>query len=205
MWALIVGTIRESTLYYVQRQPQELGEIAWIIDRKDRTMTQMEETWSTLILPMGENAFGKNPLGCIEGGAYSYFDATYGFTKDSADPEMRRHMEWLDAVYKESRTEEGAIGIDAKRLLTKHRIFEDSRNSVGLQLADMLAAVLRRALNGRLQFDGWKDFGRLLIRHHNPGEGFIQLGAGRDISRSNHAEKVCRALDSKAKSMLLRV
>jgi hypothetical protein len=38
-WELIIRTIREGTLYYVQRQPQELGEIGWVIDRKDRTIS----------------------------------------------------------------------------------------------------------------------------------------------------------------------
>ena len=38
-WELIIKTIREGTLYYVQRQPQELGDIGWVIDRKDRTIS----------------------------------------------------------------------------------------------------------------------------------------------------------------------
>jgi hypothetical protein len=64
-WELIIKTIREGTLYFVQRQPQELGSIAWVIDRKDRTITQMEETWRTLILPLRESAFAREPLICI--------------------------------------------------------------------------------------------------------------------------------------------
>ena len=66
-WELIIRTIREGMLYYVQRTPQELGDISWIIDRKDRTITEMEETWSTLILPVSECEFAKKPLACIEG------------------------------------------------------------------------------------------------------------------------------------------
>jgi hypothetical protein len=54
-WELIIKTIREGTLYFVQRQPLELGDISWVIDRKDRTITQMEDTWSTLILPLSES------------------------------------------------------------------------------------------------------------------------------------------------------
>jgi len=54
-----------------ERQPKELGEIAWIIDRKDRTITEMEETWTTLILPMSEYHFAKNPLNAIISGRTS--------------------------------------------------------------------------------------------------------------------------------------
>jgi hypothetical protein len=41
---LVLKVIEDSTLYYVQRVPVELGSIAWVIDRKDRTITEMEGT-----------------------------------------------------------------------------------------------------------------------------------------------------------------
>lgn len=33
---LVLKVIEDSTLYYVQRVPAELGSIAWVIDRKNR-------------------------------------------------------------------------------------------------------------------------------------------------------------------------
>jgi hypothetical protein len=41
---LVLKVIEDTTLYYVQRVPAELGSIAWVIDRKDRTITEMEDT-----------------------------------------------------------------------------------------------------------------------------------------------------------------
>jgi hypothetical protein len=203
-WELIIRTIREGTLYYVQRQPQELGDIAWVIDRKDRTITEMEDTWSTLILPLSESAFAKEPLIFITEGDYSHFDARFGFTEATADPEMLRHSQWLNSVYGKPPKTKDWVGIDAKQLLTEQREFQDSRDSLGLQLADTLAAILRRALNNRLQFSGWKDFGGLLVRHSQPGKEFIQLGPGDDIPRlSGHTGKVCRVLDNRAKGMIV--
>ena len=201
-WELIIRTIREGTLYLVQRQPQELGDIGWVIDRKDRTITQMEETWSTLILPMSESAFASEPLICIAEADYSHFDARYGFTEATADPEMVRQMHWLNSVFGKPRKAKDAVNIDAKRLLTGQQTFEDSRNSLGLQLTDMLASILRRALNDRLQFAGWKEFGGLLVRHWEPGAGFIQLGPGGDTPLLGHAKKVCQVLDARAKAMI---
>ena len=201
-WELIIRTIREGTPYFVQRQPQELGDIGWVIDRKDRTTTQMEDTWSTLILPLSESAFAKEPLGSIEGEDYSFFEARYGFTEATATAEMLRHCHWLSSVHGNPPMTKDSAGIDAKRLLSEQRAFQDSRDSLGLQLSDMLATILRRALNDRLQFPGWKDFGGLLVRHQQPGEGFIQLGPGKgDIPMTGHARKVCLVLD-RAKSML---
>jgi hypothetical protein len=203
-WELIIRTIREGTLYYVQRQPAELGDIGWVVDRKDRTITEMEKTWSTLILPMGESAFGKEPLGGIEGEDYSYFDSRYGVNEATADPETLSHLQWVNSVYGRSEEEGDRAPIDAKKLLSEQLTFEDSRDSLGLQLADMLAAILRRALNSRLQLSGWQDFGGLLIRHRNPGTGFIQLGNSNRTDMVGHVAEICKVLDGKAKGMLVQ-
>jgi Protein of unknown function (DUF3800) len=203
MWELIIETIREGTVYYVQRQPQEMGDIAWSIDSKDRTLTQMEETWSTLVLPVTERRFAEEPLIGILEEDYSYFDARYGFNRATIEPDELRHLQWLRSVSgKGLLGEDERLGVNAKLLLTQQRTFKDSRDSLGLQLADMLAAILRRALNNQLQYPGWKDFGGLLVRHHNSGTGFIQLGAGPEMAMPSHARGVCKILDSKAKSMV---
>jgi hypothetical protein len=203
MWELIIETIRGGTVYYVQRQPQELGDIAWSIDRKDRTLTRMEETWSTLVLPVTERRFAEEPLIGILEEDYSYFDTRYGFNRATIEPDELRHLQWLRSVSgKELLGEDERLGVNAKLLLTQQRTFKDSRDSLGLQLADMLAAILRRSLNNQLQYPGWKDFGGLLVRHHNSGTGFIQLGAGPEMAMPSHARRVCKILDSKAKSMV---
>jgi Protein of unknown function (DUF3800) len=202
-WELIIRTIREGTLYFVQRQPKELDDVAWIIDRKDRTITQMEEAWSTLILPLSESAFAKEPLICIEGEDYSHFDARYGFTEATADQEMLRHIRWLSSIYRMPPKTRVWTGIDAKRLLTEQLTFQNSRDSLGLQLCDMLAAILRRALNARLRFAGWQHFGGLLVRQPQMRYGFIQLGPGGDVALIGHAKKVCEALHATAKDMVV--
>jgi hypothetical protein len=97
MIELVLRVIEESTLYYVQRLPNELGSIEWIIDRKDRKITEMEDTWSTLILPMSESHFMEKPLVCLLGANYSHFDARYGIRAD--DEEMNRHVAWTREAY----------------------------------------------------------------------------------------------------------
>jgi hypothetical protein len=201
-WELIDTIIREGTLYFVQRLPQELGDIRWVVDCKDRTITTMEETWSTLILPTSESRFAKEPLICMHGEDYSHFDARYGFTETTADTEMLRHVEWMRSVHGLPPMKKGEVSTDLKRLLSEQLSFENSRHSIGLQLTDMLASILRRAINDRLQFSGWKDFGGLLVRHQNPGKGFIRLGAGWPAPLRGHARKVCQVLYERAKDML---
>ena len=198
---LVLEVIEESTLYYVQRQPTELGSIAWIIDRKNRTITEMESTWSTLILPMSESHFARNPLIALSGTDYSHFDARFGIAPD--DAEMTRHLQWMRETYG-IRERDPSPGLNAGLLLSEQQEFADSASSLGLQLADMLATILRRALNDRLQMPGWKDFGRLLVADRSTP--FLQLGprAGRGPAMNGQVEKVWPALTEGNKSMLLR-
>ena len=52
---------------------------------------------------------------------------------------------------------------DANRLLSEQLQFVDSVGNPGIQLADMAASIVRRALDNRLQQPGWEDFGKLLV------------------------------------------
>jgi hypothetical protein len=88
--------------------------------------------------------------------------------------------------------------------LSEQRAFEDSKNSLGLQLADMLSAILRRALNNKLQYEGWKNFGKLLIEKLSDESSYIQLGPGdMRIKMQGHAKKVGRILLASARPMLV--
>jgi hypothetical protein len=202
MIELVLKVIEESTLYYVQRLPTELGNIAWIIDQKNRTITEMENTWSTLVLPMSESHFAKKPLVCLKEADYSHFDARYGIAPD--DLEMKRHATWTREAYGISKTDRSP-GLNAGLLLSEQREFKDSASSPGLQLADMLATILRRAFNNHLQSAGWSGFGRLVIA--NNSTSFLQLGPpdgrGQELS-GQQIEKVWRALKSGNKQMLVR-
>jgi hypothetical protein len=202
---LIIDVLRNATLYYVQRQPAELGDIAWIIDRKNRELTEMEKTWTSLVLPISEGTFAREPFGTLEGADYSHFHGRYSFTSKTMSKEMVRHLEWLHSIHGLGPMTEGRYYTNAKRLLTEQRQLLDSRDSLGLQLADMLASILRRALNGRLQIAGWKDFGRLLVHKRDFGNAFIQFGKSENLPKSvmGLAREVCRVLDRRAKSMLL--
>ncbi len=102
---------------------------------------------------MSEGHFARNPLVSLKGADYSHFDAQYGI--DPSDQEMKRHIEWTREAYG-IRDGDRPPGLNAGLLLGEQTEFADSANSLGLQLADMLATLLRRALNNRLQPPGWK-------------------------------------------------
>ena len=116
----------------------------------------------------------RKPIDFLAEGDYSHFSRRYE-TDLADDPEMAKHLEWAYQTYGKTKSHNSRRVIDAKRLLAEQLQFLDSVNSLGLQLADMLAAILRRALNDRLQRPGWERFGRLVVYDPRPG-WFIALG-----------------------------
>jgi hypothetical protein len=201
MIELVLSVIEESTLYYAQRLPEELGSIEWIIDRKNQTITEMESTWSTLILPMSESHFARKPLVSLLGADYSHFDARYAIRAD--DEEMKRHLAWTRDAYGIKSVDPGP-GLNAGLLLSEQRQFADSAGSLGLQLADMLAAIVRRALNNRLQPPGWSRIGRLFVADKRTP--FLVLGPpdGLEPKLGGQIEQVWKALKTGNKAMLLK-
>lgn len=198
---LILSILQIATLYFVQRKPEELGDIAWVVDRKGHTLTEMEETWSTLILPFSESHFMRKPIIFLKEGDYSHF-ARYE-TNPAADENMAKHLEWAAATYGKPDVNSEKRVVDAKRLLTEQLRFLDSLDSLGLQLADMLATILRRALNNHLQKSGWMNFGKLIVHHPSPG-WFSLLGP--EIPQPPWPQSVIEvwnALKSSSKSMVL--
>jgi hypothetical protein len=190
--------------YFARRRPSELERFVWTIDRKDRTVTEMEQLWSTLLLPIGESRSAQQPYAEVEGFDYTHF-AKYEVDETTADERMQRHLKWMRETLPSSKPRPGPLRcIDAKRIWTEERAFEDSKNNLGLQLADIAATTLCRALNGNLQQPGWEPISQLLIRKKTAP--FVQLGkaaAGQHPPLDPHAAKVWRTLDAKSQAMVL--
>jgi hypothetical protein len=199
---VIIDSVQDGTLYHAQRTPEELGRFAWTIDRKDHDMTAMERAWTTLILPAGEAKSTTTPFVRLIGADYSHF-AKYEVTEANADPETVRHMKWMQETY-EIGTESGASRYhNWKLLLTEERAFADSKDDLGLQLADITATTFRRAFNNHLQPEGWEPFGELLT--HKSVPPFVMLGKPGSTKRQvdDYTTRVWQRLDSRAKNMLL--
>jgi len=200
---LILEMLDTAINYFAQRRPSELGRFAWMIDQKDRSITQMEQLWTTLILPVGESRSAMRPYAKVEGFDYSHF-AKYEITESTADERMKRHLEWMRSALPFSKTAPDELHcIDAKRILTEERAFADSKSNLGLQLADIAASTLCRALNEHLQLPGWEPVSQLLIRKKTAP--FIQLGKTAEQYRGlePHAAMVWRTLDAKSKAMVI--
>jgi len=199
---LVIDTVQDGTLYHVQRSPIELGRLAWTIDRKDRDLTTMERAWTRLILPAGQSQSATAPFRRLVGADYSHF-SKYEINRESTDPDMVRHIQWM-AESHPGKDPDRRRYLNWKRILTDDRAFTDSRDSLGVQLADIAATTLRRAFNNRLRREGWEPLGKLLIR--KTVVPFVMLGTPGDPNRrlDGHATEVWRTLESQSKSMLIQ-
>lgn len=146
MFELLSRLLETATIYYSQRAPQQLGRFHWRVDAKSQSLTTVERLWTLLLLPIIYTRSLERPMGMIPGGDYSFF-GRFDAAPDPDDPPRR-----------------GYYRTDLKRVFREDLRFLDSKDDLGLQIADIVAAILTRALNGTLQESGWRGLGRILVR-----------------------------------------
>ena len=131
---LIEQIVRYATLYYAQRQPQTLGKFRWRIDQKDETRTAYEFAFSDLAPMLLQTRGLSRPLLTLEGADYRKFDRFL----NEGPPGYLREVYGLEPS--------GRPGINIGLVCREDREFVDSRRSLGVQVADLLASGLRRCL-----------------------------------------------------------
>jgi len=149
--SLIARVLQNATIYYVQRQPNELGQFLWIIDAKDESLTPYEDLWLDLIRPSLMSKSFTEPLPMLQGADYSAFQKFLKILP--AVPEYLR-----GEIPNESPFE----SIDLGKILEEIQ-FKKSEEEPGLQLVDVLSNALRRAMNGNLDRQGWEMIGCLMV------------------------------------------
>jgi hypothetical protein len=169
----------------------------WIVDAKEKSITEHERLWSLVIYPIMYTQSIKQPMFYVAGGDYSYFERF-----QETDEEGIRQIE------EEEGYEKGELGATKLELiLGKSFKFQDSKDNVGLQMADILANATQRALNGKLKKSGWENIGTLMIAQ-KPNS--LQTFRFNTTDAEKRAEVirtpfygVIKAYNSKAKSMWL--
>ena len=166
MLRLAKSVVAFSIPYYSLRQPKALGAFDWTIDAKDLVITDWETLWRSLAAPLLQTFSINDPLGLPEGGDFRYLSRFFMETPDYLEPHFPEH-------------------VTSRRGINLTKIFFDSfrfssETEPGLELADLLANGIRRALVGHLQPSGWEQFAAMMI----PREGFqlVKLGNGASVN-----------------------
>ena len=150
----VIAVIHDATLYWVLRCPSELGSFHWTIDAKDcGELTEYEQLWSDTVLFSLQTRSFEQPFPSLEGADYSHFERFHGTLDDLPDylrPALPEHEGPLDFV-------------NPSLILKEDLRFADSGTEAGLQLVDIVATTMRRALVGNIGEDGWLSLGPLLL------------------------------------------
>lgn len=160
---LLMIILQKSTLYYSQRIPTSLANFICSVDAKNQKITTYEKLWKSLILPISQTRFLRNPIMFFKEGDYSHF---FNSRKIFEIPE------YLEEVTDDKNPDNY---FDPKSIFGENIIFEHSQNSLGLQLADILTTAFRRSMNGNLQYEGWKEFGKIMVQSSGQTVALLDL------------------------------
>lgn len=157
---LVRRIIEIGPMYFSQRRPKELGAFHWIVDAKDKFPTKWETWWKQVIRPMVQTMTLSEPSGEIVEGDYSYMER---FRMETAEYLIPHFSQPSDL---------GPRPLNLNLLITESFRFSPY-DEVGLELVDIVANAVRRALRGNLEKEGWYELPRLMI--HLRDRHYIQI------------------------------
>jgi hypothetical protein len=187
--------IRRAPLYYVQREPRELGTFAWVVDRKGVRVTPFENLWQQIILPFLQDRSHTDPTPMLAGADYSFFKPF-----EMPRPASATRKKNLDPAGDD-------MVVDTRAMFKDQLRFADSRDELGLELVDITISALGRALNGTLGQQGWNELGSLMIYQEPQLLRFVHFSPrakeqGVQRERSTSMAAVVELLQRQGKSML---
>ena len=172
---LIPRLVTKMAHYYARRIPKELANFHWVVDAKDKKLTEFEKAWSKAIYPVMSTQSLKEPFARIEGGDYSFLDAFN--VEDPKQIESTRR--WFERENPNLRGE-SITAVSLAKLLGQSFRFGNSAHDKGLQLVDVVANATQRAFNGKLREEGWRGIGSLMIAQNPSPVDFISFNTGSD-------------------------
>lgn len=136
---LLHDIVGRSINYFAQRVPGTLSEFRWRIDQKNTSRTIYEDAFEKIAPVLLQTRSIRDPGVRVRGFDYRRMSA-YEFEKgrppDYLATEHGIHVE--DAI-------------DIQKIIRGNLKFEDSKRSLGIQVADLVASGLRRCLRGGFQ------------------------------------------------------
>jgi hypothetical protein len=132
--SLFHEVIVKSTLYYAQRIPQTLRDIRWRVDQKDIHITGYEKIFRRILPSILQSMSMEEPLMMLEGADYSHM-SQYEY----AAGEFPKYLvETYGLPAKD--------GFNLQKMVAGNFKFVDSKEEIGVQVADLLVSGIRRLL-----------------------------------------------------------
>lgn len=187
--------ISRSINYFVQRQPKTLREFRWRIDQKNSAKPTFEQTFIQIAPALLQTKSISEPMMFIRQFDYSDMKA-YEF-EDGEAPDYLQKDYGLPEM----------DGFNVQKLLRGNVQFPDSKDSDGVQVADLVASSLRRLL--RNNFDNAEAVAQALgcsMLENQRGKLPVLLtgftGEGRPVG--THVTNVLRIFENQCKALFVR-
>ncbi|WP_044617951.1 DUF3800 domain-containing protein [Gynuella sunshinyii] len=151
--ALFGDIFHRAILYYVQRDPYTLRKYKWRIDQKNTTKSVYEKSFEKVICPILQSISFSEPMIFLEGADYNHMNPFI-----YSDGEVPEYIE-------EAYGKKLSSGVNIGKMIRDDIDFPNSKLDMSVQIADLLAAGIRRCL--RLEFSdnsmASKLLGRLML------------------------------------------
>ena len=193
---LVSAVIRYGTLYFVQRYPRTLGRFRWRVDQKNVARTVYEQVLLDITPGFLQTIALHEPMPMLRGADYS---ALRRFEHpDGLAPTYLQTVYGLESCG-------DAPPLNIGKVVQEDFRFVDSKTSPGIQIADLLAAGLRRCL--RLEFRDNRLAALLLARlmpdreRGKPPVHLLTLSHGKHYPMSD-VDEVLRWMESASRPLL---
>lgn len=181
---LMYQVVNRALSYYDVRFPDALQRFNWRIDRKNaRSITMFEKIIERLMTGMIYSRTTSQPFARYADLAYSFFP----YFEKTEDPRFHG-------------------GINLTRMMHDSYVLRTSRHSVGLQLADLVVAGVRKCLKGNFDDNlaAAKHLGCLLVRPPAKAAQVVELFSyGKTHRYNGERAKIFKAFHFNAKPIFI--
>lgn len=192
-YQLLAQVLNLAKLYYVQRQPATLSRFRWRVDRKDSSNSVFDRSFRELSPMILQSISIREPSIELVGADYRHFQR---FELQDGPPRYLKDDYGLDI----------AAGYDVGKVIREDFAFVDSKLSLGVQVADLLASGVRRTL--RMEF-AHNDaisaaLGRCMVGVAKPDPPVRLLTLGQEVTAEASVAHALRTMQKHSKGMLAR-
>lgn len=166
--ALVAFMLDKALTFYAIHAPKELSRFSWVIDQKNREMKVFETLYLALMPPFVQANFKIEPRGIpvTAKNDHRYFLKNYGGSTPFA-PMSREELAERKKIYGMDYSEitSSMMSFNFQKLLDHDSKFADSKETLGLQVADLVISGLNRLLKGNVDdpAKSAKVFGPLIL------------------------------------------
>lgn len=191
---LMYDVVCRSTTYFAQHNPSTLREFKWRVDIKSSPRSDFELAFEKLSPALLQSRSIAEPMLMVQGFNFSFM-SQYEFP-DGKPPEY----------LKENHDIEVKSAFDIQKLIRGNMRFMDSKESTGIQAADLIVSGIRRCLRGEFTNNELAAIylGRLMLQavHNSPSVNLVAFGT--EASLPIETDHVVKLMTANSRRMINR-